>query len=86
MDSLITDLLKKFSNIYTLQDTGKVFTSVPEMLKAMGGEEFYKMTQMSTKKYLEEKGLSKLLIDELVTAAMKMNYGQSAELNAFAGW
>ena len=85
MNSIIQDLLGKFSNIYTLQDHGEVFQSVPDMLQAIGGVEFYNLTQLSVQEYLQEKGLSELLIDELVTAVMRINYGQSTEMNAFAG-
>ena len=85
MQGVVNDLMRKFSNIYKLQEQGEMFETVPDMLRSMGGEQFYDLTQISTRKYLKEKGLSQQLIDELVTAVMRINYGQSTELNAFAG-
>lgn len=85
MDKFITNMLKNFSNIYKLQENGEAFNSVPEMLKAMGGEEFYGYTQQTARQTLEKIGLKPLLIDELVTAVMRINYGQDVTLNGFAG-
>jgi len=51
----------------------------------MGGEEFYEYTQKTTRQTLEEIGLKCRLIDELVTAVMRVNYGQDVTLNGFAG-
>ncbi|KAL9979252.1 hypothetical protein ACROYT_G016887 [Oculina patagonica] len=85
MDKFITNMLKNFSNIYKLQENGDAFNSVPEMLKAMGGEEFYGYTQQTARQTLEKIGLKPLLIDELVTAVMRINYGQDVTLNGFAG-
>lgn len=86
MERATKSLLNKFGNIYSLQDQGEAFNSVPDMLQAMGGsDEFYRLTQISVRKYLLEQGLSELLIDELVTAVMRINYGQSTEVNALTG-
>ena len=87
MQQATNSLLKKFENVYTLQKNGVVFKSVPDLLHAMSGnDEFYRLTQMTAQKYLTEQGLSELLIDELVTAVTRINYGQSPEVNAFTGW
>lgn len=51
----------------------------------MGGEDFYEYTQKTTTQTLEEIGLKSRLIDELVTAVMRVNYGQDVTLNGFAG-
>ena len=51
----------------------------------MGGEDFYECTQKTTRQTLEEIGLKSRLIDELVTAVMRVNYGQDVTLNGFAG-
>jgi len=85
MDKFITNMLKNFSNIYKLQENQEAFESVPEMLKAMGGEEFYEYTQKTTRQTLEKIGLNSCLIDKLVTAVMRVNYGQDVTLNGFAG-
>ena len=78
-------MLKNFSNIYKLQENQEAFQNVPEMLKAMGGKEFFEYTQQTTRQTLEKIGLKSRLIDELVTAVMRINYGQDVTLNGFAG-
>ena len=61
--------------------------TVPDMLKAMGGEEMFELTQMSTKDYMLRKlGWPEKLVDEFVTGALRMNYGQGGEVNAFTGF
>ena len=86
MEQATKHLLKQFNNIYTLQENGKVYESVQKLLQAMSaGDEFYRLTQISAREYLLEQGLSELLIDELVTAITRINYGQSTEVNAFTG-
>lgn len=78
-------MLRKFTTIYDLQARGRSFTTVPEMLKAMGGQDLYKLTQVSAEEYLiKELGLSEKLVKELVTGAMLTIYGQNARVNAFA--
>ena len=85
MDNFITSMLKNFSSIYKFQENHQAFTSVPDMLKAMGGNEMYEYTQQTTRQTLEKIGLNPTLIDELVTVVMRINYGQDVTLNGFAG-
>ena len=54
------------------------------MLRALGGEKFYEYTQQTTRQALENIGLNQLLIDELVTVVIRINYGQDVTLNRFA--
>ena len=43
----VDDMLEHFSRIYSLQQhKGQTFYTVPDMLKAMGGSNFYHMTQV----------------------------------------
>lgn len=85
LNSWVKGLLNDFSNIYGIQKGGKAFSSVPELLKAMGGDKMYKYTQQNIREALQGIGVKDRLIDELVTAVMRVNYGQDAEINAFAG-
>jgi len=56
------------------------------MLKAMGGQYFVDYTQKSCKQIMKGEGVNDRLIDELVTAVSRCNYGQSAdEVNGFTG-
>ena len=85
MDKFITNMLKNFQIYISWQKNQEAFESVPEMLKAMGGKEFYEYTQQTTRQTLEKIGLKSRLIDELVTAVIRINYGQDVTLNGFAG-
>ena len=56
--------VNNFTNIYDLQEKEQAFNTVPEMLQALGGENFYEYTQQTTRQALEDIGLNQLLIDE----------------------
>lgn len=76
--------LKNFSNIYTLQSEGKAFTTVHDMLQAMGGQDYYEQTQISAQDYFVGKlGWSQKMIDEVFTAGLRVNYGQNSGVDAF---
>ena len=78
MNSRANSIAKKFSNIYTLQACGKAFTTVEEMLTAMGGEEMNKLMKMSAREYvLDELHWNEKLVDEMIVGAMRCIYGQS---------
>lgn len=48
----VGSMLKRFRRIYSLQQhKGQAFYTVPDMLKAMGGEDFYHMTQVSLERH-----------------------------------
>ena len=85
MDLSVRSTLKDFKMIYALQDSGKSFATVPDMLKAMGKDGMYALTQVNAKDYfVKQLGWSERLVDEFVMGAMKMNYGQSVDkINAF---
>ena len=87
MDMQVRSTLKKFVSIYDMQAKGQAFMTVSDMLKAMGGEELFELTQMSTRDCMLCKlGWPEKLVDELVTGALRMNYGQGVEVNAFTGF
>ena len=48
MSRTVRSLVKKFSNIYTLQANGHTYNTVPDMLRAMhdGDDTFYNQTQV----------------------------------------
>lgn len=80
------DLLHKFKNIYSIQGNNNAFQTVEDLLQSITGDNtFYRLTQITLREYLVEQGLSKDLIDELITAVTRINYGQSTEINALAG-
>ena len=88
MDFSIKSTLKNFKTIYTLQERGESFASVPDMLKAMGNDDMYALTQVTAKDYFVNKlGWSEKLVEEFVMAAMRVNYGQSVEtISAFTAY
>lgn len=81
---MVGTCLKEFCTIYDLQEKGVVFKTVPDMLDAMGGDKFVKLNQISAEEYfINELGLCKKLVDELILAALKVNYGQGNRVDAF---
>ena len=86
MNSNVNATLKKFQTIYDLQAKRNCYATVPELLKGMGGDEMHQLTKVSARDYmLHQQGWSQKLVDELVTAALYMIYGQNAGVNAFTG-
>lgn len=83
MSFSVKSVLKKFGTIYTHQENGECYATVPEMLKAMGGEEMSSLTQVSGQDHFTKLGWPATLIDQLITGAMRTNYGQSTSVNAF---
>ena len=85
IDYSVRSLLKKFKRIYTLQEQGESYASVPDMLRAMdnGGNSVVDLTKVSAREHFTQLGWSQRVIDELITGAMRMNYGQSCEVNSF---
>ena len=84
MNSKTKFTLKKFSNIYTLQASGKTYNHVEEMLAAMGGEDMSRLVKVSAREYmLNELHWNEKLVDELITAGLRVNYGQDTSVNAF---
>ena len=58
---------------------------MPDLLKEMGGETFVNYTQQTAKEIMKKNGLGERLIDELVTAVTRCNYGQDSSVNGFTG-
>ncbi len=84
MNRSVQAVMKDFSNIYTLQASGQTFSTVEDMLCAMGGREMFEMTQVVTNNYLlDTKRWNKTLMEEIVGGALRMNYGQALSVNAF---
>ena len=80
--------LNKFKMIYALQENGKSFATVPDMLKAMGKDGMYPLTQVTGREhFVNNLGWSERLFGEFVMGAMNCNYGQSANtIDAFTAY
>ncbi|KAH9518825.1 Prenylcysteine oxidase [Bulinus truncatus] len=74
----------KFNRIYDFQENGMAFTTVEDMLRAMG-DELLNLTHSSMKDVLLDIGVSQKFIDELGMAAMRNNYGQSTSVHGLVG-
>ncbi|KAG0578326.1 hypothetical protein KC19_4G014400 [Ceratodon purpureus] len=80
MQNYVNGMLDKFLKLY-----GKdrpAFDSVEEMLKSV---DLYNDTQYTLEELLLNAGLSRLLIDELITITMRINYGQNVSISGLAG-
>ncbi|XP_013069121.2 prenylcysteine oxidase 1-like [Biomphalaria glabrata] len=77
-------LSKKFNRIYEFQDGGMAFTTVEDMLRAMG-DELLNMTHFSLKDVLLDIGVSEKFIDELAQGVMRNNYAQSTGVHGLVG-
>ena len=71
-------------SIYTLQANGKSFSSVLDLMNAMSPQ-FEDDMHISTRYGFKEHGFSEKIIDELVSATLTVNYGQSTSVHKFVG-
>ena len=95
LEYFVDNLLKSFSNIYDeLDKPDTYFETVEEMLKAMSpvsrtgdsSDEMMELTKVTLAEKLLSLGVDPLLVDELVTVATRVNYGQMPDsLHAFVG-
>lgn len=70
--------------IYNVQDEGYAFSNVADLLSAMDPT-FNLMLERSLEEGLRHAGISKLFIEELANAIMRVNYGQSTDAHQFVG-
>jgi len=94
LDNFVSNLLNNFGNIYSKLDDGEAYSTVSELLDGMSpvsrkgkqSQEMMDLTKISLKDKLESLDISSLLIEELVTVATRVNYGQMPDkLHAFVG-
>lgn len=71
--------------IYKYQAHGYAFSGVEELLYSLGETTFVNMTQRSVAESLLQVGVTQRFIDDVVSAVLRANYGQSASMPAFAG-
>lgn len=95
LEYFVDNLLESFTGIYQKIESGsKVYNTVTEMLRDMGpvtrdneaSEEMVALTKITLREKLLSIGVDALLVDELVTVATRVNYGQMPDsLHAFVG-
>lgn len=85
MSMWVEEVLDKFMRVYRYQTSDYSFTSVEAMLDALGGKEFLQRLNKTIDETMQQAGFSQRFIDEIVTPAMRVNYGQGAQINGFVG-
>ena len=75
---------KHVCRIYDHQAKGHAFTRVEELLSSMSPD-FLRLLQSTLADELRSSGFSEPLIQELVNAGIRCNYGQSTSIHAFVG-
>ncbi|XP_037383466.1 prenylcysteine oxidase 1 [Talpa occidentalis] len=85
MHMWVEDVLDKFMRIYRYQSHDYAFSSVEKLLHSLGGDEFLGMLNRTLLETLQKAGFSEKFLDEIVTPVMRVNYGQSMNINGFVG-
>ncbi|KAG0590209.1 hypothetical protein KC19_1G081300 [Ceratodon purpureus] len=80
MQNYTNEMLGNFLKLY--YEDRPAFDSVEGLLKSV---DLYNNTQYTIEELLPQAGLSRLLIDELVTVTMWINYGQNVSISGLAG-
>ena len=77
IQSYMTELWKNMDAIYEMQSKGQSFTDPVAMVKAMGGDSFYHLTQVTAEDHFkQELGWGDKIVNELLEGACRTNYGQ----------
>lgn len=74
-----------FKRIYRYQSHDYAFSSVEKLLHSLGGDEFLGMLNRTLLETLQKAGFSEKFLNEIVAPVMRVNYGQSMNINGFVG-
>ncbi|XP_006862981.1 PREDICTED: prenylcysteine oxidase-like [Chrysochloris asiatica] len=85
MHMWVEDILDKFMRIYRYQSHDYAFSSVEKLLHALGGDDILGMLNRTLLETLEKAGFSEKFLNEIVIPVMRVNYGQSMNINGFVG-
>ncbi|KAL8174086.1 UNVERIFIED_CONTAM: Prenylcysteine oxidase [Gekko kuhli] len=85
MSMWVEEILDKFMRIYRYQTYDYAFSSSESLLHALGGAEFLQMLNQTIDESMQKSGFSHKFINEIVTSVMRVNYGQSTNINGFVG-
>ncbi|XP_076990605.1 prenylcysteine oxidase 1 [Tamandua tetradactyla] len=85
MHMWVEDVLDKFMRIYRYQSHDYAFSSVEKLLHALGGNDFLGMLNRTLLETLQKAGFSEKFLNEIVVPVMRVNYGQSTNINGFVG-
>ncbi|KAL4824894.1 hypothetical protein H8958_009064 [Nasalis larvatus] len=85
MHMWVEDVLDKFMRIYRYQSHDYAFSSVEKLLHALGGDDFLGLLNRTLLETLQKAGFSEKFLNEMIAPVMRVNYGQSTDINAFVG-
>ncbi|XP_055473616.1 prenylcysteine oxidase 1 [Psammomys obesus] len=85
MHMWVEDLLDKFMRIYRYQSHDYAFSSVEKLMYAIGGEDYVRLLNQTLHENLKKAGFSETFLSEMIAPVMRVNFGQSTNLNAFVG-
>lgn len=74
-----------FKRIYRYQSHDYAFSTVENLLHSLGGDDFLRMLNRTLLETLQKAGFSEKFLDEIVAPVMRVNYGQSTNINGFVG-
>ncbi|KAG8518717.1 Prenylcysteine oxidase [Galemys pyrenaicus] len=73
------------NRIYRYQSHDYAFSSVENLLHSLGGDDFLGMLNQTLLETLQKAGFSEKFLNEIVAPVMRVNYGQSMNINGFVG-
>ncbi|KAB0381128.1 hypothetical protein FD755_008912 [Muntiacus reevesi] len=85
MHMWVEDILDKFMRIYRYQSHDYAFSSVEKLLHSLGGDDYLGLFNRSLLETLQKAGFSEKFLDEIITPVMRVNYGQTTNINGFVG-
>ncbi|NXG49626.1 PCYOX oxidase, partial [Psilopogon haemacephalus] len=81
----VEDIMDKFMRVYRYQAHDYAFSSNEKLLHALGGDSFTLLLNQTIDEAMQRAGFSHKFISEMVCPAIRVNYGQGININAFVG-
>ncbi|CAL8406092.1 unnamed protein product [Arctogadus glacialis] len=85
MQMWVEGVLDKFMRIYQYQQFGYSFSTVEQLLHAMGGDSFLTLANQTLEEAMLGEGFSQVFLNNIVAPITRVNYGQSVRVNGFVG-
>lgn len=85
MHMWVESILDKFMRIYQYQQYGYSFSTVEQLLHAMGGNAFLTLMNQTLEETMMAEGFSQVFLNDIVAPITRVNYGQSVRINGFVG-
>uniref|UniRef100_A0A2S2QCA5 Prenylcysteine oxidase n=1 Tax=Sipha flava TaxID=143950 RepID=A0A2S2QCA5_9HEMI len=85
LQNFVDNMLEKFEKIYQLQSNGKSFDTVNDLLSAMDPSFVHYLNVSVKEAFLKTESLPETLIQDIVQASLRVNYGQNTGVHEFVG-